>query len=164
MPRTITDEDFWAVAKHSYVTVNENEVLADDTIYGSYNCIKYDYALPHVQAFNERTSQTYKSSIFGQSCVSMDKELSGSQYTELPIGDKIFVTNFGAYTCASSSSFNGFSPPVNKYLYIPYLKRSFLRNHPYWAQTGPVFLAEFPGYGFAHHVRHWERRISDTTL
>jgi ornithine decarboxylase len=91
----------------------------DDTIYGSYNCIVYDYALPHIQAFNERTSQTYKSTIFGQSCDSMDKELNGPDYMDLPklaIGDRIFVTNFGAYTCASTSTFNGFSPPDKYYI------------------------------------------------
>lgn len=91
----------------------------DDTVYGSFNCIKYDYAVPQFQAFNERTEKTYKSTIFGQSCDSMDKELNGSEYSFLPklaIGDRVFVTNFGAYTCAGSSSFNGFTPPGKHYI------------------------------------------------
>jgi ornithine decarboxylase len=91
----------------------------DDTVYGSFNCIKYDYAVPQFQAFNERTEKTFKSTIFGQSCDSMDKELNGTEYSYLPklaIGDRVFVTNFGAYTCASSSSFNGFTPPGKHYI------------------------------------------------
>lgn len=91
----------------------------DDTIYGSYNCVKYDYAIPQFQAFNERTSKQYKSTIFGQSCDSMDKELNGPTDINLPklaIGDKVFVTNFGAYTSASSSTFNGFTPPGKYYI------------------------------------------------
>ncbi len=91
----------------------------DDTVYGSFNCIKYDYATPQIQAFNERTEKTYKSTIFGQSCDSLDKELNGKQYINLPklaIGDRVFVQNFGAYTCASSSGFNGFTPPGKHYI------------------------------------------------
>ena len=91
----------------------------DDTVYGSFNCIKYDYATPQIQAFNERTEKTYKSTIFGQSCDSMDKELNGRQHVNLPklaIGDRVFVVNFGAYTCASSSGFNGFTPPGKHYI------------------------------------------------
>lgn len=91
----------------------------DDTVYGSFNCIKYDYAMPQIQAFNERTEKAYKSTIFGQSCDSMDKELNGREYINLPklaIGDRVFVTNFGAYTCASSSGFNGFTPPGKHYI------------------------------------------------
>lgn len=91
----------------------------DDTIYGSYNCVQYDHAIPQFQAFNERTSKQYKSTIFGQSCDSLDKELNGPHEIYLPklaIGDKVFVTNFGAYTSASSSSFNGFIPPGKCYI------------------------------------------------
>jgi ornithine decarboxylase len=91
----------------------------DDTIYGSYNCIIYDHVVPQFNAFNERGEKTYKTTIAGHSCDSMDMNLNGSEPIMLPklaTGDKVFVPNFGAYTSASASSFNGFRPPAQYYI------------------------------------------------
>ena len=89
----------------------------NDTIYGSFNCIMYDFANPQIFPYNERTEKTYKSTIFGQSCDSIDR------ITKVPVdlprliyGDKLYVKNFGAYTIASSSSFNGFKTSKIHYI------------------------------------------------
>jgi ornithine decarboxylase len=46
----------------------------------------------------------------------MDKIIEGAELPELACGDYLYVENHGAYTLASSSSFNGFH--VGKPLYV----------------------------------------------
>lgn len=89
----------------------------NDTIYGSFNCIIFDYSSPFILPYNERTEKTYKSMINGASCDSLD--VITKQKIDLPklaVGDRLYMRNFGSYTRASSSSFNGFKTSTIHYI------------------------------------------------
>lgn len=81
----------------------------NDGMYGSFNCIHFDHARPKICPFNERDGTLYKSKIFGPTCDSMDKIADEVMLPELTIGEWCYIENFGAYTCAAASSFNGFT-------------------------------------------------------
>lgn len=86
----------------------------NDGVYGSFNCIFFDHAVPEVCPFNERNGPRYKSKIFGPTCDSIDKIADEVMLPELAIGEWCYVENFGAYTTAAASTFNGFQQtPVN---------------------------------------------------
>ena len=86
----------------------------NDGVYGSFNCIVFDHAVPEVCPFNERNGPRYKSKIFGPTCDSMDKISDEVMLPELAIGEWCYIENFGAYTTAAASTFNGFQQtPVN---------------------------------------------------
>lgn len=89
---------------------NDNEFVyyLNDGVYGSFNCIFFDHAIPEVFPFNERNGPRYKSKIFGPTCDSIDKITDDIQLPELAIGEWCYVENFGAYTTAAASTFNGF--------------------------------------------------------
>lgn len=80
----------------------------NDGVYGSFNCIFFDHALPEVCPFNERNGPRYKSKIFGPTCDSIDKIADEVMLPELAIGEWCYIENFGAYTTAAASTFNGF--------------------------------------------------------
>jgi ornithine decarboxylase len=85
----------------------------NDGMYGSFNCVHFDHAMPIVCPFNERNGKRYKSVIFGPTCDSMDKISDDVLLPELAIGEWCYVENFGAYTCAAASGFNGFTTNTN---------------------------------------------------
>jgi ornithine decarboxylase len=88
----------------------------NDGLYGSFNCIYFDHYLPTILPFNERDGKVYKSTLFGPTCDSMDTIYDEIMLPELSVGDWIYVENFGAYTVAAASSFNGFKTSVCKYV------------------------------------------------
>jgi ornithine decarboxylase len=81
----------------------------NDGMYGSFNCVHFDHAKPVICPFNERDGKRFKSKIFGPTCDSMDKITDEVFLPELAIGEWCYVENFGAYTCAAASTFNGFT-------------------------------------------------------
>jgi len=88
----------------------------NDGVYGSFNCIIYDQQMPNVKSL--RTSDlTYKSIIFGPTCDSMDRIATGAELPELEIGDVCYVEEFGAYTKAAATCFNGFQLVPNYYTF-----------------------------------------------
>lgn len=87
---------------------NEFVYYLNDGVYGSFNCIFFDHATPVVCPFNERNGPRYKSRIFGPTCDSMDKISDEVMLPELAIGEWCYIENFGAYTTAAASTFNGF--------------------------------------------------------
>jgi ornithine decarboxylase len=88
----------------------------NDGMYGSFNCIYYDHYTPTISPFNERDGQRYKSILFGPTCDSMDVINEDIELPELAVGEWIYVENFGAYTMAAASSFNGFKTTNCKYI------------------------------------------------
>ena len=89
----------------------------NDGVYGSFNCIYFDHKKPIILPFNERNEKKmYKSKVFGPTCDSIDLISSEIMLPELAIGEWVYVDNFGAYTTASSSSFNGFMTTDYKYI------------------------------------------------
>ena len=102
-------------------TTKEKEELIiyylNDGVYGSFNCIYFDHKKPIVLPFNERNEKKlYKSKIFGPTCDSIDLITNEIMLPELAIGEWVYIENFGAYTTAASSSFNGFITTDYKYI------------------------------------------------
>ena len=89
----------------------------NDGIYGSFGCIYFDHNSPIVLPFNERNDKVHKSRLFGPTCDSIDLISNEIMLPELAIGEWVYVENFGAYTVASSSNFNGFKTNVFKYIF-----------------------------------------------
>lgn len=81
----------------------------NESIYQSFNCIIFDHANPEVLPYDERDEEArYKTSLVGKSCDSADSLKHDVMLPELSIGDFVYIPNFGAYTRAASSTFNGF--------------------------------------------------------
>lgn len=88
----------------------------NDGMYGSFNCIYFDHYTPSIYPFNERDGKRYDSILFGPTCDSMDTICDHIELPELAVGEWIYVENFGAYTMAAASSFNGFKTNICKYI------------------------------------------------
>jgi diaminopimelate decarboxylase len=89
----------------------------NDGVYQSFGCIYFDHAKPIILPFNERDGKLQKSRLFGQSCDSLDMICESIMLPELTIGEWVYTENFGAYTIASSSEFNGFRTSSSKYIF-----------------------------------------------
>jgi len=90
----------------------------NDGIYGSFNCILFDHNKPEIIPLqNKKGEPLFKSKIFGPTCDSIDMIHENVLLPELNVGEWVYVENFGAYTTAASSSFNGFKTTDYKYIY-----------------------------------------------
>ncbi len=89
--------------------------LSDGT-YGSFSCINYDHQTPILIPYNNNDIEKYESVIFGNTCDGLDKICNSTVLPELTISDLVYCENFGAYSVASSSQFNGFS--VTDFYYV----------------------------------------------
>jgi len=88
----------------------------NDGVYQSFNCIFFDHVLPKPLVFpSNKSSETYKSTIFGPTCDSMDCIARDIQLPELEVGEWIYFKNMGAYTTAAASPFNGFKSHPNTF-------------------------------------------------
>ena len=122
---------FFAEATHTLVlnvigkkrtideTTGETKIVyyLNDGIYGSFNCIYFDHRDPTILPYNERDGKLHKSLLFGPTCDSIDLIAEEVMLPELAIGEWVYVENFGAYTIAASSAFNGFCTSVCKYTF-----------------------------------------------
>jgi diaminopimelate decarboxylase len=89
----------------------------NDGVYGSFNCIYFDHHTPSVLPFNERDGKLFKSRLFGPTCDSIDLIADEIMLPELAISEIVYVENFGSYTIAASSNFNGFKTTICKYIF-----------------------------------------------
>jgi len=89
----------------------------NDGVYGSFNCTIFDGACPEIQAFNNKCEKKYKTTMFGPTCDSMDTMTRSAELPELGVGEWCYVMNFGAYTQAASSNFNGFPTVECNYVF-----------------------------------------------
>lgn len=100
--------------------VNQEKIFTytiNNSIYSAFNCIIFDHAKPIILPFNERTEEVkYKSRIVGNTCDGLDVIAESIELPELTIGEWLYVENFGAYTVAASSDFNGFTKTQNVYI------------------------------------------------
>jgi ornithine decarboxylase len=95
----------------------EHQYYMNDGLYQSFNCIVFDYAHPELHLLKPKPFAPIRSStIFGPTCDSLDCVLRRQQFPELELEDWLFVPNFGAYTSAAGSKFNGFS--TTKYHFV----------------------------------------------
>ena len=90
----------------------------NDGIYGSFNCVYFDHAKPNIQPYNERDGTLYDSVVFGPTCDSIDVISENSRLPDLAIGEWMYVENFGAYTIAAASTFNGFQQTRCVYCFV----------------------------------------------
>lgn len=88
----------------------------NDGVYGSFNCINYDHQTPELIPLLSCDAKQYNTTFFGPTCDSLDCIYKEIQYQELNIGDWLYVRNFGSYTIAPSTSFNGFEINNKKYI------------------------------------------------
>jgi ornithine decarboxylase len=80
----------------------------DDGVYGTYSGILFDHCQYHVKAF--RKGPTQICSVFGPTCDALDTISLAEELPEIELGDFLYSENIGAYSNASSTSFNGFPP------------------------------------------------------
>jgi len=111
---------FNVIGKKKVVEKGETKFLyyMNDGVYGCFNCIMFDGATPEINPFNERNEKRYKSTIFGPTCDSIDTISKNMLLPELVVGEWCFVENFGAYTQAAASNFNGFQKIDNNYIIL----------------------------------------------
>jgi len=104
---------------------NKTCYVIADSIYHSFSCKVYDSITPVEYPTNDLVS-FYKKQIhnfdkleechiFGDTCDGIDIIYSGLFPNNLNVNDILIFPNFGAYTYASSSKFNGFEPPMLHY-------------------------------------------------
>jgi len=103
-----TDEDTCQVEKIMYY-VNEG-------LYSAFNCVIFDHCEPSpsavftdgkLQVFDDSFEHVYKSVIWGPTCDGFDCISRELELPHLEVGDWVIFENFGAYTMAASSNFNG---------------------------------------------------------
>jgi ornithine decarboxylase len=107
-------------------SVSPNKLLyyINDGVYGSFNCIKFDHALPipipaatATATTKQVTIEKIASTIFGVTCDSADVIVTDYMIEDMQVGDWLKFEEFGAYTLAASSTFNGV--PLPDVYYIP---------------------------------------------
>jgi ornithine decarboxylase len=89
----------------------------NDGVYGSIGCKIFDHAKPIIKPVKiSVVDYTFESTLYGPTCDSFDLIEENILLPELEVGDKLCIQNFGAYTNASASHFNGYH--VTKKLYL----------------------------------------------
>ena len=78
----------------------------DDGVYGSFGCKLFDHAKPVIKTM--KYGNLFDSTLYGPTCDSFDLIEESIMLPELNVGDKLYIENFGAYTTASASPFNGY--------------------------------------------------------
>ncbi|MBI5501510.1 MAG: type III PLP-dependent enzyme [Deltaproteobacteria bacterium] len=81
----------------------------NDGIYHTFSGILFDHCQYHVKSF--KPGPTEICSVFGPTCDALDTvSLAEDLPPDLETGDLLYSENIGAYTQASSTTFNGFPP------------------------------------------------------
>ncbi|KAF7107323.1 hypothetical protein CFC21_107964 [Triticum aestivum] len=87
----------------------------DDGIYGALSCTILGDYVPRPRPLaapcppgGENKCSTYASTVFGPTCDSRDKVVTGYQLPEMKMGDWLVFDGIGAYAASSGSNFNGF--------------------------------------------------------
>ena len=81
---------------------NKNIYYINDSVYGSLNGVLFDGREIEYDTDKEK----YPTILYGQTCDSVDK--IECELPEFDINDTIYIKNFGAYSWAAASTFNGF--------------------------------------------------------
>jgi ornithine decarboxylase len=99
----------------------EFQYYINDGVYQSFNCLFFDHVHigpENVKLLDPRPTnvERHLSTIFGPTCDALDCILKRAKLPEIQTGEWIFFSDFGAYTVAAASRFNGFG--TAKYHYI----------------------------------------------
>jgi ornithine decarboxylase len=80
----------------------------DDGVYHTFSGVIFDHCQYHLKSFKKGPTQIC--SVFGPTCDALDTISMAEQLPDLELGDYLYSENIGAYSCASSTHFNGFPP------------------------------------------------------
>ena len=80
----------------------------NDGVYQTYSGTIFDHAVYPLKSFKKGPRQIC--SVFGPTCDALDTISLAEQLPDMEIGDLVYSENIGAYSAASSTSFNGFPP------------------------------------------------------
>ena len=80
----------------------------NDGVYHTYSGMIFDHAQYHLKGFKKGPTQIC--SVFGPTCDALDTISLTEQLPDLKVGELVYSENIGAYSAASSTSFNGFPP------------------------------------------------------
>jgi ornithine decarboxylase len=80
----------------------------DDGVYHTFSGVIFDHAQYHLKSFKKGPRQIC--SVFGPTCDALDTISLAEQLPDMEIGELVYSENIGAYSAASSTSFNGFPP------------------------------------------------------
>ena len=93
-------------------------VYVDDGVYGSFNHVVYDHAVPKPQLFRdvEKNEPVLATQVFGPTCDGLD-QICQDDDTSIPrveVGEWLYWDEMGAYTHTASFVFNGYTNIPNK--------------------------------------------------
>src|SRR5208283_1450566 len=80
----------------------------DDGVYHTFSGIVFDHCQYHLKAFKRGAMEIC--AVFGPTCDALDTISLAEDLPDLPLGELLYADNIGAYSHASSTSFNGFPP------------------------------------------------------
>ena len=80
----------------------------DDGVYHTFSGVIFDHCQYHVKSFKKGPLQIC--SVFGPTCDALDTISLAEQLPDMDPGEYVYSENIGAYSRASSTSFNGFPP------------------------------------------------------
>ncbi|UCF98669.1 MAG: type III PLP-dependent enzyme [Spirochaetaceae bacterium] len=80
----------------------------DDGVYQTFSGIIFDRCKYRINTFKKGHAQI--SAVYGPTCDSLDTISLSEELPELNIGDLVYAENIGAYSYATATHFNGFSP------------------------------------------------------
>lgn len=80
----------------------------DDSVYHTFSGIVFDHCQYRIKAF--KSGPTEMATVFGQTCDGMDAIAQSEELPRLEIGDLVYAEDIGAYSNASATFFNGFTP------------------------------------------------------
>jgi ornithine decarboxylase len=80
----------------------------NDGVYHTFSGIIFDHCKYPLKAFKKGPAQIC--AVYGPTCDALDTVSLAEELPELELGDLVFSENIGAYSHASSTTFNGFPP------------------------------------------------------
>jgi len=80
----------------------------NDGVYQTYSGVIFDHAQYHLKSFKKGPTQIC--SVFGPTCDALDTIGLAEELPDMEMGELVYSENIGAYSVASSTTFNGFQP------------------------------------------------------
>lgn len=80
----------------------------NDGVYHTFSGVIFDHARYRLRSFKKGPPQIC--SVFGPTCDALDTISLTEQLPHMEVGELVYAENMGAYSAASSTSFNGFPP------------------------------------------------------
>jgi ornithine decarboxylase len=94
----------------------------DDGVYHTYSGVIFDHCQYHLKSFKKGPTQIC--SVFGPTCDALDTISLAEQLPDMDLGELVYSENIGAYSAASSTSFNGFPPLCGRSGYVAQVSHS----------------------------------------